>query len=83
MKEHRIILRTESDIFQELMEHEFVRDCKIKTDYLNSRAKIIVKLSVFDFVFRTKKRIDQIHSILRPKMPVTMGYDINIKPTLL
>lgn len=83
MKEHRLVLRTESDIFNELMEHEFIRGCEVKINHRNSVARITIKLSLFDYLFKVKDRLDRTHSILRGKIPFTMSYEIKFKPKIL
>jgi len=74
---HRIILATNQDFIDELMEQSFVKKCKVvEKDY---KATIYVRISISDYIFRKSEILDEIHSLLRPKTAMTITYEVKLK----
>lgn len=78
---NRVSLSTKADIEAEVSEIPFVKKQKVKSDVLEGTVTIYVKLSLIDYLFKLSKRIDEIHSILRPKMVFTITYEV--KPRII
>ena len=76
-RKFRHVLASSKDIQDELNEQLFVRGCKVIE---NSLGQVIIKvrLPIIDLLFRSKKRLDQIHTILRPKMLFTVTYELKL-----
>lgn len=76
---HRFILATKQDIIDEMIEQSYINSCKVKEDILNYRTKIYIRVSIVDYIFKSKEVLDRIHSILRPKVPIRLTYEVKLK----
>lgn len=75
---YRSVLVTEQDITEELLEQSYVKGCRVE-DKGAGLALINVRLSVIDFIFNRNKRVREIHSLLRPRIPFTMTYELRTR----
>jgi len=78
-KKFRHVLNTAKDIEDELKEQPYIKGCKVETGPQPGLAFIYVRLSLVDYVFRLKGRLDEIHSALRPKMNFMITYEVKPK----
>jgi len=78
-KQYREVLSSKEDIEKEMMEQPYVKGCRVESGPQAGLAFIYVKLSIVDYVFRLKRRIDDIHDVLRPKMNFMVTYEVKPK----
>lgn len=64
----KVVLSSREDIKEELLKHDFIKECIVKRGREIGIADVYVTFSFFDYCFRLSKRLDEVYDILRPKL---------------
>lgn len=74
-------LSTKKDIQDEIIENfDFVKKCKVVESKTQSAYVFIhIKMSIFDYFFRSKELKKQVDKYLNPRMNICLAYEIKPK----